>query len=119
MRRGELIGRLAGIEADATAAAEVVRLAGVEVPEGAGLGTSTGTGVTGIWVMSELWLKRQWARVQWGFSGHGRVWKSFRVGNMAAYAHPQYPRYVVARRSQLRVCPVGVRVRRRPGWGRA
>lgn len=84
-RRGELIGRLAGIEVDATAAAAVVRLAGVEGAEGAGLGTSTGTGVTGMWVMWALWLKRQWARVQCGFSGHGSVWKSFRVGNMVAH----------------------------------
>lgn len=79
------MGRFAGIEVDATAAAAVVRLAGVEEAEGAGLGTSTGTGVTGIWVMAELWLKRQWARVQCGLSGHGRVWKSFRVGNMGAH----------------------------------
>lgn len=49
---------------------------------GVGLGASTGTEVTGISVRSGLWLKRQWGRVQRGFSGHGRVWNSLSVGNM-------------------------------------
>lgn len=38
-----------------------------------GFGTSTRMGVSGIWVKSGLWLKRQFGRLQCGFSGQGRV----------------------------------------------